>query len=748
MTDLNELTITSSAKPHPLDGDRPLISVAEDRLGFSDMAAALAQSILAQTPTPGLVVGLEGAWGSGKSSLLNLTLASLRELAETKPLKVLEFRPWLIGDRDQLLGALFSDLAAVIDTIEADQGDLTGKSLAGSKAVAEGIRQFASRLAGPGKLIAAAGVFVPGAQILGEILKTVGETASVEAMGPSLASLKDKVAKSLEALGVPVVVTIDDVDRLEPAEVLELLRLVRSVADLPNVIYVLCYDHEVLAKAVQSAASVADGAAFLEKIVQVVVQAPIPESYDLRFWFAKELDALIGTIGGDEAARIQQVIDGEGGRRLTTPRAVVRALNSLRFDLPAVIKRVDLADLVWLHLIKSSNTRLYRWIEAYCAAYAATAHSRAHLSKGGNAADNTALTEILAAEGRVLQDEIYSLAHHLPGIRRIHVVKEEVPTFVWGEMSAWERDNAILKRRLASPDHYRLFFALAVPQVAPQAADFIALSEALHASPEATEALLLQWGQERSPLGVSRLELVFDRLRAGGRPLTSEEFKALWSLFQDRFDGPLATVIVNIWGGPKLWSLAEPIIEAGFRNMPARQRNAILTATFKRGKALGWLAELFRGQLFAHDRVEGERSHGPKILSEDALDKVTPILMGRFASAGALALLSLPEGMSALLAWVQGAPQSHDSPARTDIRKRTRTIQGLMTFLPHIRSRSRSTGDDGINVFTDYFRRENIALFFDYDVVINRLEAATSNRSLTVKTRAKELLDEIALGSR
>ena len=65
-----------------------------------------------QAANKGFVFGLEGKWGSGKSSMLALVLKRLRGMDGAKVAAV-EFRPWLIGDRDQLLSALFEDLAKV-----------------------------------------------------------------------------------------------------------------------------------------------------------------------------------------------------------------------------------------------------------------------------------------------------------------------------------------------------------------------------------------------------------------------------------------------------------------------------------------------------------------------------------------------------------------------------------------------------------------------------------------------------------
>jgi hypothetical protein len=95
--------------------------------------------------------------------------------------------------------------------------------------------------------------------------------------------------RSLRDLGHRFVITIDDVDRLEPAEVIEILRLVRSVVDLPNVIYLLCYDSGTLAHSIETAVGVKSGHSYLEKIVQLTVMVPRPEPFQLRQWFSDEL---------------------------------------------------------------------------------------------------------------------------------------------------------------------------------------------------------------------------------------------------------------------------------------------------------------------------------------------------------------------------------------------------------------------------------------------------------------------------
>jgi hypothetical protein len=61
--------------------DRPVQRVADDRLGFGDYARALKNFIASQETTTPLTIGIEGAWGSGKSSLMSM----LQDLLEPRP---------------------------------------------------------------------------------------------------------------------------------------------------------------------------------------------------------------------------------------------------------------------------------------------------------------------------------------------------------------------------------------------------------------------------------------------------------------------------------------------------------------------------------------------------------------------------------------------------------------------------------------------------------------------------------------
>jgi predicted KAP-like P-loop ATPase len=311
---------------YSIKGDRAVGSGDVDRLGFREVAGRIATSLTNRASEDGLVIGVEGAWGSGKSSLLFLIGDELAKLPEDRQPTIINFRPWLIGNRDALITSLFSELTRELDQVALNAGDATRISIDKAKE-REALRSFMNGLGRAGALVEFAGK-ASGLGLLemaGQGIKAAGDAAGKEPAPRPLSELKDKLIKSLKELGHRFVITIDDVDRLEPAEVVEILRLVRSVVDLPNVIYLLCYDSDTLAHSIEKAAEIKSGQSYLEKIVQLTVMVPRPEPLQLRQWFSDDLNLIASAKDEDELSRLKRVIDYEGGRQLRTPRSVVRA---------------------------------------------------------------------------------------------------------------------------------------------------------------------------------------------------------------------------------------------------------------------------------------------------------------------------------------------------------------------------------------------------------------------------------------
>jgi hypothetical protein len=97
-----------------LSADQPIEAPDQDLFGFDPFAHAIAKSISGLTSPEGVVIGLHGPWGAGKSSAVNLIKHHLAsgDLAASADLTLVEFNPWWFNGQDALALAFFGELGA------------------------------------------------------------------------------------------------------------------------------------------------------------------------------------------------------------------------------------------------------------------------------------------------------------------------------------------------------------------------------------------------------------------------------------------------------------------------------------------------------------------------------------------------------------------------------------------------------------------------------------------------------------
>lgn len=483
-----------------------------DLFGFTPVAERVASAILEQTGSECFVLGVEGEWGAGKSSLL----AILDERLAAQGTAILRFDPWVIGSRDALLGELFSGLEGVVAELEKDRGDTTRTTVVEAKTAIERFRDYSRGVAAVGRVAGLAGMLgVPAVGLVGEVLVKTADAMKEGAGSTPLTALKKRSSEALKKLSTRIAVLIDDIDRLDPAEAVEVLRLVQSVADFPNVTYVLCYDRRRLADGITSITGVKDGSAYLEKIVQVVVPVPFPQPAALREMFTARLKALTGIREVDE--RLASIILNHVGPRLRTPRAIVRAIDALRLLWPGLKGQVDLADLVWLQFVRAQDEALYRWIEEYAAEAESAPASFDELAPLRKRLGES-LAGLLGARmpSRIQWSE---LRQFLPLVAPADEPDEAL--FIRPEQPSTQ---AFLQGRLSSLDHSRLYFGLMRPPGAMTDAELRALLDDCRA-PDRVAKRLRELAETRSRAGASKLEVVLDQLDPSLAQLDDEQVR-------------------------------------------------------------------------------------------------------------------------------------------------------------------------------------------------------------------------------
>jgi hypothetical protein len=130
----------------PSAPERAIQSSAQDKLERSFFIERLASALVypKSTKSTGVVVGITGPWGSGKSSILNL----LQEYIQAKYPEaiVVRFDPWLVSGRNDLVAEFLGEL---IGTINAD-----AKRRGKYKKIGETIAQYGAQLAPVANLLA------------------------------------------------------------------------------------------------------------------------------------------------------------------------------------------------------------------------------------------------------------------------------------------------------------------------------------------------------------------------------------------------------------------------------------------------------------------------------------------------------------------------------------------------------------------------------------------------------------------
>ena len=264
-----------------LGGDEPIISAHQDELSRTPLAAMVGDELRHAPKGSSFVVAITGPWGTGKTSALNLVVESLGN--DASPPRVVHLDPWLFSGSEQLVREFLTELSAQL-AVKAKRGTALKKVADVLLSYAESLRHLDTL---PG------GSWLARGATAAKFLRRFTRPKEP----PSTYRLKCQLHELLASSGLRIVVIVDDVDRLLPGEIREVMRLVRTLADFPNMAYLLAFDKARVEQALESEGAVSGrgfGRGYLEKIVQVQHELPAPTQEDLsRILFSRLAAALV-----------------------------------------------------------------------------------------------------------------------------------------------------------------------------------------------------------------------------------------------------------------------------------------------------------------------------------------------------------------------------------------------------------------------------------------------------------------------
>ena len=333
----------TTSSPFDFSNDRPVAQRQHDRLNRAAFADRISAVLAGLRTGDGLVIGIHGPWGDGKTTVLNLLRA---KLDSDVTVVVRDFNPWRLADEADILRGFFSMLAAAINTSLSTTSERVGI----------GVRKWVKY---PRFITRLTRLVSKSAETVDDLLAKFGElAASGDSVG--LEDLRNRIVSSLKQSEKRIVVMIDDIDRLDKKETYMLFRMVKACADFPNVSYVLAFDDAVVARAIGERYGGTDersGRAFLEKVVQVPLKLPIAATEDLRALCLEQVDRSLSMAGieltKDQVREFVAGFDRGVKIRLTTPRAAKRFGNGLMFTLPMLKDETNPVDLVLVEALRA-----------------------------------------------------------------------------------------------------------------------------------------------------------------------------------------------------------------------------------------------------------------------------------------------------------------------------------------------------------------------------------------------------------
>jgi predicted KAP-like P-loop ATPase len=340
--------VSEAKKPH---NDKPISEPAEDRFGIDPFAKTLATSIRALKAPEGTVIALNGPWGSGKSSAVNLILHHLKDGVAANEIVVINFACWWFRGEEALALAFFRELYAGL-----------GPSL--GERFKQALPKLGARLLRAGAVVGA-GVDLAGATAgVGTLAAGTMKWLSDQIHSDdTVEKLHAELTKVLAEQGKRFLIVIDDIDRLAPDEALLMFRLVKSIGRLPNVIYLLVFDRH-LAEAIVSERYPSEGPHYLEKIIQAGFDIPEPRQADLNEELLQQIGTICGAPAAADTVQFMNVFYDVIAPEMRTPRDLIRLTNALAVTWPAVGSDVDRADFVAMETFRLLRPEIYRALRA------------------------------------------------------------------------------------------------------------------------------------------------------------------------------------------------------------------------------------------------------------------------------------------------------------------------------------------------------------------------------------------------
>lgn len=425
------------------DADRPIQNYQQDQLRRSTFAKYLARCMLNHTQKDSLVIGLYGASGNGKTSIINLTLEELRSAASNmfdneKPI-ILNFSGWSYSGQGKLIYHFFRRLSAELRAFPY---------LENSQRIIHLLELYVSYFTEqpvPKKLQTEQRSF--------KEIFTKDENYSWES-GRDLTQVKAELNELLAQSKHKIIIFIDNIARLEDQEIKQIFQIVKSMGDYANTIYVLSIEKQIMNKALHR---MHYPPRYLDKIVQLPFEIPPISKQDLENILLNRLNTIVESLPQEawNANYWADIYYSTLRQYFENFRDVTRFLNIVSFAFPMLKDVVNPVDFLALAAVYIFEPNVFYGIRDNKDLFADLVDNVIQFTPEKLAEDKARCDEILSRSERISHDLLLQLLLRLfPRLCAVYGV----------ETSNYHSETLARKNlRVSSPDLFEVYFRISIP---------------------------------------------------------------------------------------------------------------------------------------------------------------------------------------------------------------------------------------------------------------------------------------------
>lgn len=268
--------------------DKPIENNSEDKLKMSRYGNVLS-NFIKSSDTP-LTVGLQGEWGTGKTSMLYMLLEHFKkENIATSWVNTWEYS--MFRSSGETTPAILKGMLTNLKLSCESEGKWTieEKSKDSVKKVFKFLGNVANQV-----ISNQTGLDIKDAATNDEPEREQAEIAEIK---KEIEQIITKLIEDTNNEYQKVVFLVDDLDRIPPEQAVEVLESLKNLFDVPNCVFVLAIDYDVVVKGLESKfgkkteENEREFRSFFDKIIQVPFSMPTG-TYDMGNLLSEKLKSL------------------------------------------------------------------------------------------------------------------------------------------------------------------------------------------------------------------------------------------------------------------------------------------------------------------------------------------------------------------------------------------------------------------------------------------------------------------------